>query len=125
MAHSAVALTASSVAEEPTSESLPACLTILSIDARPAAIDLKHKFDYRQILLTGKLESGETVDLTRMAKATQEGSSVTVSADGLVRAKADGSGKLTFSFEGKSVEVPVTVSGVEAPHAVSFVRDVQ
>jgi hypothetical protein len=111
--------------EEASKESLPDGLKIVSIEARPAAVDLKHKFDYRQLLITGKLDSGETVDLTRMAKATQESAAVTVSPDGLVRAKADGSDKLSFSFDGKSVDVPVTVSGLNDPHAVSFVRDVQ
>ena len=60
-----------------------------------------------------------------MAKVSQAGSAVNVSADGLVRAKADGSDALTYAFEGKSVEIPVSVSGMTKPHAVSFVRDVQ
>src|SRR4051794_35712689 len=124
----ALALTALVVAvrgEEAAQEKLPDGLKVVSIEARPAAVELKHKFDYRQLLINGKLESGETVDLTRMAKATQESSAVTVSVDGLVRAKADGNGMLSFSFDGKSIEVPVSVSGMSEPHAISFVRDVQ
>src|SRR4051794_24782312 len=77
-------------------ESLPAGLKVTSIEARPAVVELKHKFDYRQLLITGKLQSGETVDLTRMAKASQESSAVSITPDGLVRAKADGGDKLTF-----------------------------
>src|SRR6478735_2589387 len=118
------ALVATVRGDDPTAEQLPTGLKVVSIEAKPAAIDLKHKFDYRQMLLSGKLTTGETVDLTRMAKATPEGNAVTVSNDGVVRAKTEGTGKVTFSFEGTSVEVPVSVSGIEAPHTVSFVRDV-
>jgi hypothetical protein len=120
-----VAIVATVRGDDPAKEQLPSGLKVVSVEAKPVAVELKHKFDYRQVLVTGKLESGETVDLTRMAKVEQEGNAVGVSADGLVRAKADGKGKLRFSFEGKSAEVPVMVSGLEAPHEVSFVRDVQ
>jgi len=43
------------------------------------------------------------VDLTRMGKASVDGAAVSVSADGLVRAKEDGTGKITYSFGDKSV----------------------
>src|SRR6478736_7190626 len=74
--------------DDPTSEQLPTGLKVVSIEAKPAVVELKHKFDYRQVLIAGKLESGETVDLTRMAKVRQDGTAVTTSTDGLVRAKA-------------------------------------
>jgi hypothetical protein len=119
------ALVATVRGDDPTAEQLPTGLKVVSIEAQPASIELQHKFDYRQVLITGKLASGESADLTRMVKATQEGLAVTVSSDGLVRAKADGTSKLTFSFADKSIEVPVRVSGIEVPHTVSFVRDVQ
>ena len=41
-------------------EQLPAGLTVASIEVRPAAVELKHRFDYRQLLVTGKLSSGES-----------------------------------------------------------------
>src|SRR5436190_23083326 len=69
-------------ANESAAEQLPPGLKVISIEARPATVELKHKFDYRQLLITGKLQSGEMVDLTRMAKASQESSAVTVSTDG-------------------------------------------
>ena len=106
-------------------EKLPAGLTVVSIEARPATIELTHKFDYRQLLISGKLESGETVDLTRMAQASSPGIATTVSKDGLVRAKADGTEEITFSFGGHSAKVSAKISGMSQPHAVSFVRDVQ
>jgi hypothetical protein len=111
--------------EDAAAEKLPDGLNVVAITAQPAGVELKHKFDYRQVLVSGKLDSGETVDLTRMAKPSQSGAAVSVSNDGLIRAKADGSDQVTFTFGSHSVAVPVTVSGVTAPHTVSFVRDVQ
>ena len=111
--------------EEPAVEALPAGLNVVAIEARPAAIELKHRFDYRQLLITGKLETGELVDLTRIAKPSSAGQFASVSSDGLVRALADGSEQITYTYGTQSINVPVTVGGVTQPHAVSFVRDVQ
>src|SRR5688572_26584491 len=113
------------VARGQDAEALPAGLNVVSIEASPAAVELKHKFDYRQLLISGKLATGETVDLTRIAKPASQGAAATVSNDGLIRAKADGTEQVTFTYGNHSVNVPVTVSGVTQPHAVSYVRDVQ
>ncbi|MEX2175979.1 MAG: DUF1549 and DUF1553 domain-containing protein [Pirellulaceae bacterium] len=125
---SALALSALVVSvrgEEAPAEALPAGLNVVAIEARPAAVELTHKFDYRQVLVTGKLDTGELVDLTRLAKAAQSGAAVSVTSDGLVRAKADGTDQVTFTYGSLSVAVPVTVGGASAPHPVSFLRDVQ
>src|SRR4030095_7881863 len=104
---------------------LPDGMNVVSISAQPAMVELKHKFDYRQGLIAGKLDTGQTGDLSPSSKTSQSGGAVTVSGDGLIRAKADGSDQVTFTHGSLSVAVPVTVSGVAASHTVSFVRDVQ
>ena len=106
-------------------EELPAGVQVVSLEARPSAIELKHRFDYRQVLITGKLSSGELVDLTRIATPSQTGKAVTITNDGLVRAAADGSDEVTYTFAGLAAKVPVTVQGMTAPRTVSFVQDVQ
>ena len=106
-------------------EKVPEGLKVVSIEARPASIELKQKFDYRQLLITGKLESGETVDLTRVVKPSQQGKAVTVSADGLVRAAADGADTITYNYGDLKVQVPVAVKGFNQPQILSFIRDVQ
>ncbi len=106
-------------------EQLPAGLNVASIEVRPAAVELKHRFEYRQLLVTGKLSSGESVDLTRMVKMSHSGKAANVSADGQVRAVEDGADEITYTYGNQLVKVPVTVSGMTAPHPVSFVRDVQ
>ena len=106
-------------------EKLPDGLNVVAIEAQPAAVELKHKFDYRQVLVLGKLDTGEVVDLTRMAQLAQPAKSVTVSATGIVAAAADGAEQLTFKYGNHAANVVVNVGGVQAPRAVSFVRDVQ
>ncbi len=105
-------------------ETLPAGAKLQSIEARPERIDLKNPFDYRQVLLTGVLETGERVDLTRLAEFKAPANLVKVSPRGLVRPTADGAGQLTYSFLGKSGAIPIQVSGQKEKYPVSFVRDV-
>ncbi len=119
-----VAATATMTRADTPAEKLPPGAKLARIEARPAAITLIHSFDYRQLLLTGYLESGEKLDVTRMAKLEQPAAAVKVSETGMVRPAADGKGELRFSLAGKSVVIPVTVTGQKAKHEVSFVRDV-
>jgi hypothetical protein len=105
-------------------EKLPPNAKLVKIEAQPAAVTLKHAFDYRQLLLTGVLETGERVDVTRLAAAEKPANLVNLSATGLVRPLADGKGDLKFSLNGQSVVVPVEVSGLKDKHEISFVREV-
>src|SRR6185436_2331984 len=75
-------------------EQLPAGLSAVSMEVKPAAVELKHRFDYRQLLVTGKLASGESVDLTRMVKVTHSAKAADVSADGQIRAAEDGADEI-------------------------------
>jgi Protein of unknown function (DUF1553)/Protein of unknown function (DUF1549) len=106
-------------------ESLPAGLKVVSVEAHPQQIELKDRFDYCQLMLVGKLESGEIVDLTRLAKLQQTGTAANISATGIVAAAANGQSELTYTFEQFTVKVPVKVAGIEASRTVSFLQDVQ
>ncbi len=105
-------------------EKLPDGSRLVSIAAEPASIELRHKYDYTQLVLTGTLEGGETVDVTRMVKTRGAGEVVEVSANGRVRPKQDGETVLVFSHAGQTVEVPVVASGIAAPYKPDFIRDV-
>ncbi|HKD37067.1 MAG TPA: DUF1549 and DUF1553 domain-containing protein [Pirellulales bacterium] len=105
-------------------ETLPAGMKIASISAQPAAIELKHHFDYAQVLLTATTESGDKLDVTRLAKAEKSADLVDVSGTGLVRPMADGKADVKFSLGEQSVVVPVTVTDSGADYKVSFVQDV-
>ena len=106
-------------------EQLPAGLKVVAVESYPQQIQLSHRFDYRQVLLTGRLENGETIDLTRMAKLAQAPQTVEVSPSGVVRPVQDGQEQLVFTYGEQSINIPVQVDGAEAKRAVSFVQDVQ
>jgi hypothetical protein len=97
---------------------------IVRLEAEPQAIRLKHPYDYRQLLLTGYLENGDRIDVTRMAHIDRSASPVSLSPSGLVRPAADGNGVLKCDIAGQSLTIPVVVSGQKDKYPVSFVRDV-
>src|SRR5947208_9162324 len=70
-------------------EKLPPGANIVCATVFPQTIDLKNPFAYRQVLVTGILSTGESIDVTRMAKFTGPANLVKVSAHGMVRPVAD------------------------------------
>jgi len=106
-------------------EAIPAAVKVVSVEAHPASIELKHRFDYRQILLLGRTEAGEVVDLTRVVQLAQPARLVQVSPTGIVSAKADGDESLSFRYADRTISIPVKVSNVGHSVDVSFLRDVQ
>src|SRR5688572_16645541 len=92
-------------------EKLPPGAKVVKVEAQPAAVTLKHRFDYAQLLLTAQLESGERIDVTRMAQVAAPANLVAVSPVGLVRPTADGAGELKYTVAGQTITVPVKVSG--------------
>jgi len=108
------------------SESLPEGTKLVEVTAYPASVELEDVFAYRQILLTGKLDTGDLVDVTRMAKVTLNAGTeiVTIAPSGMVRAREDGSGELQFVVGDHALSVPVRVGGQTEKYTVSFVQDV-
>jgi hypothetical protein len=110
-------------------EELPAGLKVVAIEVRPSAVELQHRFDYRQMLITGKLETGESVDLTRIAKMELSGDNAshiaTISDDGQLRPAGNGKLELVVKYGDLSAKVPVHCSGLEQSQTISFLRDVQ
>ncbi|WP_020471017.1 DUF1549 domain-containing protein [Zavarzinella formosa] len=104
-------------------EQLPAGRTITKLEARPASITLKNPFDYTQLLLSATLDNGDVIDVTRLAKAELP-AIAKMSPAGLVRPVADGSASIKAAVGGKTLDVPVTVSGQKTAYAVNFIRDV-
>lgn len=105
-------------------EKLPAGAELVSLDVEPKKLQLSGKFDYVQLVVTGRTKSGDALDVTRMVAAAPSAPLVDVSRGGLVRPKAEGSGQLVLSLAGKSVSVPLVVAGLKGEFHVDFVRDV-
>ena len=119
---------ANAVQESPSAETIPADVHIATMSAVPESIELTNAFDYRQLLLVGHLEDGQTVDLTRIATLTNPDQLldvVDVSPQRTVTPKQDGQVVLRFAFEELSVDVPVTVSNASVVPEPGFVLDVQ
>ncbi len=105
-------------------ETIPSGVDVVSLEVFPDKIELAHRFDYRQLLLTGVTAEGERVDLTRIATIEPTADVVSVSPAGQVRPKVDGQAVLKISAAGQSAEVPVTVAGTTAEFTVDYIRDV-
>jgi len=104
-------------------ETLPPQFKIVKFEANPTSLQLDHRYDYRQLVLTGYTESGERLDVTRLVRTTAP-DLVKISSNGLVTPVRDGSGQATFVLGDKSLSVPVHVQNATAPRPVSFIDDV-
>src|SRR5438874_2769441 len=111
------------VAAASAQETLPPGAKVVRLEAAPASITLKHPYDYRQMLITAVLDTGDRLDATRMA-AVDAPAAVKLSPTRLVRPATDGKGELKASLGGQTIAVPVTVTGQKDKYDVSFVRDV-
>ncbi|MFV2070984.1 MAG: DUF1549 domain-containing protein, partial [Pirellulales bacterium] len=105
-------------------ETLPEGTQVVAIEVEPERIVFARSLDYAQILLTGRLASGETVDVTRMATRQGGDSLVRTSPTGLVEPLHDGEGELLFTLAGQTGRIPVVVTGAEGPLTVDFIHDV-
>jgi WD40 repeat protein/mono/diheme cytochrome c family protein len=105
-------------------EQLPKGTSVESLAVKPEKVELHSPFDYAQLVVSARLNTGETIDVSRMVKAEAAGDLVAVSASGLVRPKADGQGVVNLAIGGQSIGVPVTVSGAKTEPRVDFVHDI-
>ncbi|MBL8828728.1 MAG: hypothetical protein JNM18_17245, partial [Planctomycetaceae bacterium] len=105
-------------------EQLPKGTKLVAIDVQPKNIEFRGPFDYAQLLVTGKLDSGETPDITRMVKLTASVDAVRFAPTGLVQPKQDGEGTLTVTLAGQTASIPFKVTGQKVLSKVDFVHDV-
>jgi hypothetical protein len=105
-------------------ESLPAGAKLVSLDIQPPVVQLNTPFAYTQLVVTGKLESGESIDVTRMVEVSLPEGVAEVSRTGVVRPTGDGQAEIKLSLAGQTAAVPVTVSGARAGVRVDFIHDV-
>ena len=105
-------------------ERIPDGLKLVSMEAHPPSIVLDHRFAYTQLLLTGRLDTGDTLDVTRAAQLASTQTIVLADSRRLVTPLADGEGKLVFTLAGATVTIPILVSGSQEEYDVSFVGDV-
>ncbi len=105
-------------------ESLPSGRTVAALEVEPTEVELDGRFGYAQILVTAVLDDGNRFDLTRVADLSISSPIAAVTKAGRIKALADGDASLEIAFGAERVTVPVTVQGVAANAAPTFVRDV-
>ena len=106
-------------------EAVPEGLVVTSLQIEPSEIKLESPFSYAQIIVTGRLDSGEMLDLTRQASFQIDAKVATTSSIGLVRPLSDGETKLKISWGEFEADIPVSVQGQSQSFEPSFIRDVQ
>ncbi len=105
-------------------ETLPKGAKVVSLEVEPATVKLGSRNDYAQLIVSAKLDSGDTVDVTRLAKLSPPSQLAELTPRGQLYSRRNGSGQLKVSFGGKSVAVPVQVAGVKETYDADFIRDV-
>ncbi|MCZ6674810.1 MAG: DUF1549 domain-containing protein, partial [Verrucomicrobia bacterium] len=97
-------------------------LTALYIS--PANIDLTGPMAYNQLLVTGELASGDTVDLTRKVKWSLSRTVASVDDRGVIRPDSAGKATLTALFQGKKATSKVAATGFKTTYHPDFLVDV-
>jgi WD40 repeat protein len=110
--------------DQPKAESLPDGETITALEVHPDAIELKNRFEYVQLLVTGRLASGDEVDVTRLVDVALSAKIVDVSPRGVIRPTADGEASLRLSLAGQTTDVRVQVTGMNADFRADYIRHV-
>ncbi len=89
----------------------------------PSAVTLTNPHAYAQMIVMAQLTSGDVVDVTRDLHVAPN-KAVHVSETGVIKALADGSYTLALSYAGRTVDLPVTSSGLTDPFRPDYIRDV-
>ena len=107
-------------------ESLPDGAKVAGLEVQPSSLRLASPNDYAQLLVTARLESGDTADVTRLVKIAAEPRLAEISPRGLVRPLTNGTAQLIVSFNGQTqtVVVPLEIAGLEQGYRSDFIRDV-
>ncbi len=107
-----------------TPESLPEDAKVAALDLQPSPIKFTSPNEYAQLLVTARLESGDSADVTRLAKYSLDPAIAEVSPRGILRPLTNGTARLVVTLGGKTAEMPLEISGLEAGYHADFVRDV-
>ena len=105
-------------------EALPAGAQIASLDVQPASVALTGKYECAQLVVTAKLTSGDSADVTRLATLHLDGGIAEVTPLGQVKPLKNGTGALRIEIGGKTATVPVAVVDMKDVQPVDFIRDV-
>jgi hypothetical protein len=102
-----------------------AAADVVAVTVDPASIRLSGPLAGYSLLVDGKTADGQVIDLTRDATFQSADAKVAAVGDGgMVRGVADGATTLTVRAAGRTLTVPVTVTGSAEPRRFNFENDV-
>src|SRR5579884_270034 len=95
-------------------ESLPDGAQVTGLEIQPQKISLTGKYEAVQVIVTAKLASGASADVTRIGafRMDSDGPVIDIGATGKAKPIRNGVGVLNFSVAGQQASVPVEVSGI-------------
>jgi hypothetical protein len=105
-------------------EALPPGAQVLALEVQPAKISLSGNYEAAQVIVTARLASGDTVDVTRLAALKVDGGAAQVTSGGQVKPLHNGTGALQAEIAGKTASAQVLVADMVDKQTVDFIRDV-
>jgi hypothetical protein len=105
-------------------EALPTGAQVVSLDVQPAKVTLSGRYAAAQLVITAKLASGDSADVTRIAKLQLDGGVADVTPLGQVKPLRNGAGMLRIEIAGKTASAAVEVADIVEAQPVDFIRDV-
>ncbi|MBL8843663.1 MAG: DUF1553 domain-containing protein [Planctomycetes bacterium] len=98
---------------------------VVELRVQPERLELDGRFAGAQLVVTGRLDDGQLVDVTRAVAIDGAGELLAVDARGHVRAQRDGEATLRLAVGAQSVALPAVVRGTTGGPPPSFVQDVE
>ncbi len=106
-------------------ELLPKGRKVTELTISPPSIELDAPGAYHQILVTGKLNTGETADLTRLVRfKTSKQGIATFSDRGIIKPTADGTTQLIATYEKLTTKANIHITGISSEFHPDFIQDV-
>ena len=107
------------------SEKIPEGRSVVKLSVVPAdAIRIDNPYRYAQVIVSAQLDSGDVIDVTRIAKKTLRNDKATISETGIVRGVSNGTSAIDFSLAGRKTSIPVEVTGLNQKYLPAWTKDV-
>lgn len=105
-------------------EALPTGTQLTALEVTPQSVELHGQYDYVQLLVTGILNSGDRVDVTRMVSFSTSTDAANVSPLGRVTYHTAGQSEVNISLGDQSIKVAVKTIESDTQEPLSFIQDV-
>jgi WD40 repeat protein/mono/diheme cytochrome c family protein len=107
------------------SEQIPEGRSVVKLSVVPTgAIKIDNPYRYAQVVVSAQLDSGDIIDVTRLAKKSTSEDTATISETGIVRGVSNGRTKIEFSLANRKTSIPVEVTGMNQKLELAWTKDV-